>query len=275
LEKFRSAQENKSTTRKTLGHVTIFTNFLKLKGEARAVHMIPPDELDRFLGHFFVSVRKQNGEEYEPCYLKNIQNSLERHLKNRMYSVSLTNGREFHNSRQMLKAKQIDLKKNGKGNHPNAANTLTENDLDQLWETGQLWCNNPESLIHTLWFQNTTRFGMRAAVKEHGAMCWGDVTLKSTQDGKEYLERSVERQTKTRQGDDPENIRLIKPTAFATGDERCPVAAYKLYAQNRPSDMCRPEDPFYLGTIHNPRAGQLWFRRQRLGPNKLQKFMSK
>jgi hypothetical protein len=210
---------------------------------------------------------------YEPCYLKNIQNSLERHLKNRQYSVSLTNGREFHKSRQLLKAKQIELKKQGNGNHPNAATAITEDEIDRLWGSGQLGGGNPGTFLHTLWWQNTTQFGMRAGYKEHTAMCWGDVALKVTPDGREYLERTVERQTKTRHGDDPENVRDIKPRAYATCDERCPVAAYKQHRDNRPTDLCNPNGAFYLGTIHNPRVGQKLFRRQRLGPGKLQKFM--
>jgi hypothetical protein len=176
LDKFRRAQENMSTVRKTLGHVSVFTNFLKLKGETRAPHMIPLHQLDKLLGHFVVSVRKQNGDDYEPCYLKNIQNSLERHLKNRQYSVSLTNGREFHNSRQLLKAKQIELKKQGKGNHPNAATAITEDEIDRLWGSGQLGGDNPETLLHTLWWQNPNQFGMRAGFKEHIAVSyvlWG------------------------------------------------------------------------------------------------------
>jgi hypothetical protein len=50
-----------------------------------------------------------------------------------------------------------------------------------------------------LWCVNTTQFGMRARAAEHLAMCWGDIELKESVDGREYLERSTERQTKTRQ----------------------------------------------------------------------------
>ena len=46
-------------------------------------------------------------------------------------------------------------------------------------------------------------------------MCWGDVKLKKTADGKEYLEFN-DRQTKTRTGLDRRDIRAMPPKMFAT-----------------------------------------------------------
>jgi hypothetical protein len=194
-------------------------------------------------------------------------------LKNRRYAVSITNDREFNESRKQLRSKQIELKKQGRGNRPNAAHALSDMDVNMLWGRGGLRQRDPETLIRSLWWINTTQFGMRAGHKEHLAMCWGDVRLQTNPEGTEYIEKVIERQTKTRSGEDPENTRKIQPTAFSTNDERCPVALYKLYAQNRPDDMCKADSPFYLGTMHNPKPGQLWFRRQNLGPNKLGGFM--
>lgn len=50
-------------------------------------------------------------------------------------------------------------------------------------------------------------------------LCWGDVKLKQTPDGKEYLEYSVERQTKTRTGSDPRDIRKIKPRMYSAPNQ--------------------------------------------------------
>ncbi|CAH3140963.1 unnamed protein product, partial [Porites evermanni] len=52
---------------------------------------------------------------------------------------------------------------------------------------------------------------------------WGDVKLKETADGKEYLEFN-ERQTKTRTGSDCRDIRAMPPKMFATdGSEKDPI----------------------------------------------------
>jgi hypothetical protein len=108
IEALCMAQENPSTSRTTLAHVNVFKNYLMKKfNESRPVHMIPPAELDPLLGNFFWRVRKSNGDNFEPCYLKNIQNSLERHLKNRRYAVSIRNDREFNESRKQLRSNKI------------------------------------------------------------------------------------------------------------------------------------------------------------------------
>ena len=75
---------------------------------------------------------------------------------------------------------------------------------------------------------NTKHFGLRGCY-EHRRMKWGDVQLLTDVDGAEYLEFS-ERQTKTRTGAEPRNVRAVKPKAysFANGSpDRDPVFVYK------------------------------------------------
>ena len=56
-------------------------------------------------------------------------------------------------------------------------------------------------------------------------MCWSDVQLRQTTNGEEFLEYS-ERQTKTRTGENPRDVRQIKPKMFSVpGSEKDPVAA--------------------------------------------------
>ena len=61
-----------------------------------------------------------------------------------------------------------------------------------------LFIGSPASLINTVWWNNTTHFGLRSR-QEHIDMKWGDVKLMSTSTGHEYLEYN-ERATKTRTG---------------------------------------------------------------------------
>ena len=101
-----------------------------------------------------------------------------------------------------------------------------------LYEKGLLGTRNPEALLNTLWLNSTMHFGLRGC-KEHRDMCWGDVKLKETADGKECLEFN-ERQTKTRTGSDCRDIRAMPPKMFATdGSEKDPIVVYKLYAQTK------------------------------------------
>ena len=69
-----------------------------------------------------------------------------------------------------------------------------------------------------------------------------DGQLKTTTDGAEFLEYT-ERQTKTRTGAEPKDIRAIKPKMFSVpGSDRDPVKAYRLYASKRPEQM-KSDDP--------------------------------
>ena len=182
---------------------------------------------------------------------------------------------EFEQTRKCLEARSKQLKKQGKGNKPNAAQALTDDEVNILFEQNLLGISSAEALSNTLWFFNTVHFGLRGC-QEHRDMAWGDVKLEQEADGTEYLEYT-ERQTKTRTGGEPRNVRPIKPKAFATNGpcERDPVAIYKIYAAKRPSAMNRADSPFYLGINHtkDPLSKKTWFKSSAMGVNKLNSLM--
>ena len=154
--------------------------------------------------------------------------------------------------------------------------TGTSDELNTLYEKGLLGTRNPEALFNTLWLNSTMHFGLRGC-KEQRDMCWGDVKLKETADGKEYLEFN-ERQTKTRTGSDCRDIRAMAPKMFATdGSEKDPIVVYKLYAQKRPEKMNEDDSPFYLAVNNNLKAESLqtkeWFKAGPVGINKLNGLM--
>ena len=106
---------------------------------------------------------------------------------------------------------------------------------------------------------------------------WGDVHLKKGADGIECLEYCAERQTKTRTGEQTNDIRPINPKIFATpGDqERCPENYYKLYAPKRPTGFCCPNDPFYLAprTASQRQNDTTWYMKMTIGEKKLGSFI--
>ena len=150
--------------------------------------------------------------------------------------------------------------------------TLTSSELNTLYAKNILGTEKPESLLNTLWLNNTIHFGLRGC-KERRDMCWGDVELKKTVDGEEFLEFN-ERQTKTRTGSDCRDVRKMASKMFATdGSERDPVVVYKLYVQKRPQKMKEDDSPFYLAVNNNLKAESLqtkeWFKAGPVGINKL------
>ena len=148
-------------------------------------------------------------------------------------------------------SKQRELKRQGLGNLAHKSEAITDEDIEKLWECDQLGATTPESIINTLWFFTTVHFGMRSA-EEHRNICWGDIKLDKDSQGQEFLE-FVERQTKTRTGENPRDVKKVKPKMWANSGnvDRCPIAVYKQYSLLRPLDFSNMEDPFYLATNTN------------------------
>ena len=139
----------------------------------------------------------------------------ERHLRRYDYENSLSGNRvEFAKLREVLKSKQRELKRQGLGNLANSSEAVTDDDTEKKkWECNQMGAATPDSIINTLWFYTTVHFGTRSA-EEHRNMCWVVCVCGGggggRGQGQEYLE-FVERQTKTRTGENPRDVRKVKP----------------------------------------------------------------
>ena len=79
--------------------------------------------------------------------MKNIQQSLERHLRKQNYAKSITEDSEFYESRDILEAKQIDLKKR-KGNGPKTADPIDDEEVEILYQKEQLASTSPDAIIN-------------------------------------------------------------------------------------------------------------------------------
>lgn len=184
-------------------------------------------------------MRKKNGDDYEPTTLRGFIASVDRYLRKRRYSESVITGQDFERTRQVLRSKQKQLKRTGKGNKPQEASSLTPDEINILFEQKEMGVDSPKALVNALWFNNCLHFGLRGG-KEQRDLKWGDIVLKSDFSGKEYLEYCTERQTKTRPGDNPSNRRTVKPRMYDNQTvlpERNPVFLYKLYKENAPKRL--------------------------------------
>ncbi|XP_060554752.1 uncharacterized protein KIAA1958-like [Ruditapes philippinarum] len=245
--------------------------------ENREIFEIPENELSSLLCRFLVSVRKQNGDEYEPSVLRGMISSFDRQLRRKGYEQTIALGPGFAKVRETLSMKQRQLKKDGRGNLPKKSEPLSDKDIDHLWNSDQLGTRTPDTILQTLWLYNTIHFGLRSC-QEHRDMCWGDISLMADDNGHEYLQFS-ERQTKTRSGENPRDVRVIKPKMWANvvNHDRCPIAVYKLYAEKRPMNYSEFDHPFYIATttIHLPSPRDTWFKRNPVGINKLGSMMKR
>ena len=126
---FSEQQENENTKKKTLYDLKIFREFLETCDEKREIENITPVELRAIIKKFVLAVRKKNGDEYEPSSIRAFLQSIDRYLRKNNYGFSVLNDKEFHEVQDILKKKQKQLKSIGKGNRPNAADPLSDEDI--------------------------------------------------------------------------------------------------------------------------------------------------
>ena len=199
VEDFIDNEECSDTRKKTKSDMALLSSFMAKEKENRQLEEIPPQELDNYLSRFLLSVRKKNGDEYEPSTLRGFIASIERYLKKCRYSESVITRQNFARTRDALKLKQKHLKRLGKRNKPNEASSLAPEERGILFERKEMGFSSPKALINTLWLNNCMHFGLRGG-KEQRELKWGDVVLETNPFGKEYLEDCTERQTKTEGG---------------------------------------------------------------------------
>lgn len=251
IESFVSGQKSANTVRKTRSDIKTFERYLTSIRKNKVIESLPASELDHLLCKFFINARRVNNEEYEPDSLSGIQRSIQRFLVDQKSQSNILKDVEFSKSRQVLAAKRKELVNKGKGNKPNAAMSLTDEEENKLFDSGQFGEDSPETLQRALWWFLAMHFGFRAR-DESRKMKWGDVILQQdATDGREMLVWLSERGTKTRKGQEKSHQRQFRPKIYATGTDRCPIKYYKLFLSHRPAEMNQPKTPFFSQSTTN------------------------
>ena len=216
---FVNSKKSKNTMKKIKLCVNRFTDWLDKRGENRSIENIDIHMLDNLLALFLTDIRKKSGDEYEPVTLQSFSNSIRKHIAE--VKSGIEEDADFPTAKSVLKAKKKDLKEKGLGNQPNKAKDLSETDEEMLWECGALGDQDPETLVHTLWYLATKLLGFRGQ-HEARQLQWGDMEVK-VDHGVEFVEWN-KRLSKTRDGIKGP-IRKFPPKMFANVDNpyRCPV----------------------------------------------------
>ncbi|XP_046580281.1 uncharacterized protein LOC124287848 isoform X1 [Haliotis rubra] len=189
----------------------------------------PPEKLNLLLLDYFKEARKIDGRELNARTLKNVQVHLDMFLKDAGYPHSISKDRQFQSCRDYLKRKISEGGKVVAQKH----SPVDDNDIETLFLTGQLGAHSPEILTNTMWFLNSKYFAIRRPA-EHLGMKWGDLLLKSNEQGQEYLERPIN------------NSFSLKVFAKPQTPNRCFVYFYKQYRAMRPKTFLDEGSPFYL-----------------------------
>ena len=207
--------------------MNVFQRFLNECCEKRKITEISPAELDSLVSNSYIAAKKKDNTEYEPDTMSAFSRSIQRYLDDNSAKINILKDEELKVSREVPKSKRRELRKQGKGNNPNATVALANEDIERIFDENQFGIHDPDVLSRTMWFLLTLHFGHRAR-HEARQMKFGDIVLRKDEaSGEEYLEWSTERESKTHHGDENEQGRSFHPKAYETGGRKCPVACYK------------------------------------------------
>lgn len=265
---FIQDMKNPNTLRMTNCHVKTFKDYIRCNyDEHRDLIELSGKEMDTYLAGFYLKAKKADGKEYEPGTITNIMCSLNRYLKEMKYPYNIYSSQEFSHSRDVLYCKRKFLKQQGLGNFSHRSEVLSSDEIELLYEKNLLGASNPTALVNTIWLNFTCHFGLRGR-QEHTNMLLGDVEIKVTSEGQEYLE-FTERETKTRKGQ-PLDLRTHQPKIFSiSSSDRCPVKLFKEFLSRRPQSELSSTSRMYLGVLPPSKFQnqQTWFKTQPMGKN--------
>lgn len=182
VDSFVEGQKKKNTKKATEKDMRNVQRWLWAnKQEPRLVHNIPPVHLNKLLSEMFISIRQPNGDEYEPISLECIKNSIERHLKNNGYPVSIRD-RPFAKANEALTAKKMHLKKQGLGRNSKASDSISKDEEELMFEKGVMGGESAEALQFTIFYYFGKLFGLRGR-DEQRKLKYGDIELKKDSTG--------------------------------------------------------------------------------------------
>ena len=215
---------------------------------------------------------KSDGSYYEPSTYSAIHGGIRRYLQEHGSKYDISD-KDFQLSLDVLSCKKRQAKASGKGNKPNKAQYLSEEQEGKLWEAGELGHDTPQSLQNTIWFVLTKLLGFRGS-QESRDMRWGDFNIKEDDDGDRFVE-FTERATKTRTGQTGSS-RVYTPTLYSQPEKgsNCPVWLFEKYAVLRPPGMCDSDSPFFLAINHQGWVKGQWYKKEAMGRNTIGKFLS-
>ena len=152
IDDFINQQKSANTNKKTATDMNTLLRYIEANGmKNEKIESLPASELDHLLSKFFLNARKKNGEEYEPATVSSFQRSIQRYLSEKKYPFNILKDNEFEKSRKVLAAKRKSLvHEHGKGNKPQAAQAIDEDEEDALFEAGEFGDSNPVALQRTV-----------------------------------------------------------------------------------------------------------------------------
>lgn len=100
--------------------LNVWRSWAEQKGHGQKIENHEEEALKKILEDFYATMRKKDGQDYEPDSLRIMVTSIDCYLKEQGYKHSIIRDRQFNSSKQVIKGKARPLRQQGKGKWPNS-----------------------------------------------------------------------------------------------------------------------------------------------------------
>ena len=262
----RSERFSKKTKHTDKSVKKLFFEFLEeCKIEKESLKSKTKTELNELLEKFYASCKKKDGSDYCSSSLNSIRYSLNRVFQEMFNSsINIVQDPEFSKSKDVFKATQVRLKREGKAKI-NHTPVIEKCHLEII---NDIRCDTPLKLQLKAWFITQFFFAKRG-MENSREMKKDYFCIEIDSDGNKIVRPKKDELTKNHRDDGDSSIGgLIKETK----EENCPVRTLEIYLAKLNPD----NDALWQRPLENFRFGdECWFSKQPVGINTLAKFMKK
>ncbi|KAJ8316763.1 hypothetical protein KUTeg_005709 [Tegillarca granosa] len=262
--------KSKGTKKMTKYGVNVFTEWLTARKTSTKFEDLPVPVLDQTLKKFYSEVRNTDGKLYAKSTYVGIRAAINRHLSSPPHNkkFNILTDLDFHLSNKMFNSmlKKIQAEGLHKASH---YPPITEGDMEKLRSSEILSLGSAKTLQYKVWFSLMLHLGRRGRENLRN-FTENTFQVKSDDLGIEYVEMVSSETTKNHQGDLSDKSFETKPRMYATGENDCPVLAFKKYIEKRnPSSQYFFQQP-------RPRVTEsdnIWYTIRPVGEKSLNNFM--
>ena len=132
IQQLKNSSNSENAVKNTTFWLSAWKKWCLEKEIAEEIENYNTTQLNSLLERFHVEIKNKHAGDYEPENLKVIIASLDRHLKNKGYKLSIIRDREFSSSKQVLDGKAKQLRLGGRGKRPSKARQLSKEEEEIL-----------------------------------------------------------------------------------------------------------------------------------------------
>ena len=274
------------SAKSTLGTNTtierLFTSFLKefYQDSEASIQGVEEEDLPDLLGKFFMSLQKDDGEQYNAGTIQTYYHGLQRVLLEKR-KIDIKLDPKYSLVSKILAKKQKVCVEDGQTPGKHRSFAIPPEVLAKGWSQGAFGDQNPSSLLAAIILHLQAKFGTRSN-KELYNVTVGDVVIGPLREDRlpSYLSLN-ERLTKTRRGLKGQGAREVCPKIFPSDSDpaRCGVRLFMLYQSKKSPECQKAKAKMFLNVKNVSKRNwsdvPVWYSSSPVGINNISNIVPK